>query len=209
MEVEFLEEPRQVTSAWHYLQAKKWLEFDEGRELDSVLVYACLELRAAIERFWLEIILTLNDGKLGEKDSARCRTKKGLESVLKGIEPKLRKWILFSNKLCSYDRVPQYPMVEIKDLIRTRSKLSQYCHFQMNPYETWESTNRDFQRHGFSIIKDAIAKLGEWFGTGTRGLTIKKDLPEEVKELWNKYSGSCPIFGGNFGFSSRDVSFTY
>lgn len=36
----FLEAPRDVTFDWHIVQAKKWLEFDGGRELDSVLVYA-------------------------------------------------------------------------------------------------------------------------------------------------------------------------
>lgn len=127
MEIKFLEEERQVSSAWHYIQAKKWLDFDRGRESDSVLVYTCLELRAAIERFWLELILTLNDGQLSEKDTARCRTKKGLETVLKEIEPELRKWIQFSNILCAYDGVPQYPMVDVKDLISIRSELSQYC----------------------------------------------------------------------------------
>ncbi len=42
---------RRVTSAWHLQQAKRLLDFDAGRHLDTVLVYAAVELRAAIERY--------------------------------------------------------------------------------------------------------------------------------------------------------------
>lgn len=51
MNIPFLEAPREVTFDWHIVQAKKWLEFDGGRELDSILVHAAVELRAAIERY--------------------------------------------------------------------------------------------------------------------------------------------------------------
>ena len=38
MNIPFLEAPREVTFDWHIAQATKWVEFDAGRELDSVLV---------------------------------------------------------------------------------------------------------------------------------------------------------------------------
>lgn len=38
--------PRRVTSAWHLQQAKRLLDFDAGRHLDTVLVYAAVELRS-------------------------------------------------------------------------------------------------------------------------------------------------------------------
>lgn len=44
MNIPFLEAPREVTFDWHIVQATKWVEFDAGRELDSVLLYAAVEL---------------------------------------------------------------------------------------------------------------------------------------------------------------------
>jgi hypothetical protein len=74
MNIRFLEAPREVTFDWHVVQATKWLEFDAGRELDSVLIYAAAELRAAIERYIFELLYLLKEGKLSADEEKRCRS---------------------------------------------------------------------------------------------------------------------------------------
>ena len=53
---ELLERQRGVTCDWHLSQARALVNFDRGRQLDSTLVYAALELRAAIEREFMELL---------------------------------------------------------------------------------------------------------------------------------------------------------
>ena len=38
MDVLFLTNKREVSAEWHLKQVLKWLDFDNGRELDNVLV---------------------------------------------------------------------------------------------------------------------------------------------------------------------------
>jgi hypothetical protein len=96
MNISFFETPRKVTFEWHIVQVKNWLEFDKGRELDSVLVYAAVELRAAIERYIFELLLLLKDGKLSEDEVRRCRSITGLFSLMKETDPFYRKTIEFT-----------------------------------------------------------------------------------------------------------------
>ena len=71
MNASFLETPREVTFDWHVVHAAKWLEFDGVRELGSVLVYAAVELRAAIERYVFELLYLLKEGKFSADEGER------------------------------------------------------------------------------------------------------------------------------------------
>ena len=53
----FLEENRQVTFDWHIARVIKWLQYDNNRFLDNVLIYAAVDLRIAIERYILELLI--------------------------------------------------------------------------------------------------------------------------------------------------------
>ena len=55
----FLENPREVSFEWHYKQAKSWLEYNAGRELDNILIYASFELRCMIKRLLFETLFAL------------------------------------------------------------------------------------------------------------------------------------------------------
>ena len=101
MKIFFLEAPREVTFDWHIVQATKLIEFDAGRELDSVLVYAAVELRAAIERYIFELLYLLKEGKLSEDEETRCRSITGIFSLMKETDPFYRKTIEFTQLIVS------------------------------------------------------------------------------------------------------------
>jgi len=117
--MKILEDPRQVSGDWHIFQAHRLLAFDAGRELDTVLVYAAVELRLAIERRMLEILLLLKDHQVSDKDIARCRSVRGMAALMEETDrfymPTMPSpvGILFcaAVKLADYTRAGHYLLV--------------------------------------------------------------------------------------------------
>lgn len=113
MNIPFLEAPRGVTFDWHIIQAKKWLEFDGGRELDSILVYAAFELRAAIERYVFELLYLLKEGKLSRDEERRCRSITGMFALMKETDSLYRKTVEFTVLVVSI--TPGLPEITVVD----------------------------------------------------------------------------------------------
>lgn len=129
MDFSFLEQKRQVTFDWHISQVLKWLKYDNERKLDSVLVYASLELRCAIERYLFELLFLLKDQNMSPEDERRCQSKDGILTLMKETEPYYRKRAKFTNLIASLtSEMPKVVIVDIKYLIRKWHKLSDYCH---------------------------------------------------------------------------------
>lgn len=188
MDYSFLEQPRKVTSGWHFIQLKKWIEFDNGRELDSVLVYASLEARSAIERYWMELLALISSGVLTPEQEKHCESKKGLLAEIQKAEPDIAKRIEFSNAaLAFYPFIPNHPTVDMKYLIRSWHKLSDYCHKQLRPGRSWESPKNTFQKAGFVLLKDLVFKLGMLLGSGTQAILSNDDLAPEIADLYSQY----------------------
>jgi len=184
----FLEEKRQVTFDWHITQALKWLKFDNGRRLDSVLVYASLELRCAIERYLLELLYLLKDKELTPNDERRCRSKDGILKLMKETEPHYVKRVKFTNLIASLTLgMPKVIIVDIKYLIRMWNTLSEYCHKQLEPELTFDSIGREYQEKGFRIVKELINKFMEWERNGACGIIKKGSMPSEVINVYEKY----------------------
>ncbi len=187
-DISFLEEKRQVTFDWHITQVLKWLKYDNGRKLDSVLAYASLELRCAIERYLLELLYLLKDLKLTSDDERRCRSKDGILELMKETESYYIKRAKFTNLIASITPgMPKVVIVDIKYLIRMWNTLSDYCHKQLQPEESFDSANREFQEKGFKIINEVVNKFKEWESKGVFGITNKEPMPSEVRSIYEKY----------------------
>ena len=188
MTVSFLEVPREVMFDWHIVQAKKWLEFDGGRELDSVLVYAAVELRAAIERYVFELLYLLKEGKLSEDEEKRCRSITGIFALMKETDPFYRKTIEFTKLVASITPgLPEIAIVDTAYLNRKWQDLSEYCHMQFRPEETFGSQSRKFQKQGFALILEVLQKFHEWKVESNCAVLARSSLPEEVKTVYDKF----------------------
>jgi hypothetical protein len=143
MNIPFLEAPREVTFDWHIVQATKWLEFDAGRELDSVLLYAAVELRAAIERYIFELLYLLKEGELSGDEEKRCRSITGIFALMKETDSFYRKTIEFTKLVISITPgLPEITVVDTAYLKRKWQDLSEYCHMQFRPEETFRSQGK-------------------------------------------------------------------
>jgi hypothetical protein len=184
----FLESPREVGMEWHLQQVLNWLEFDAGRCLDNVVVYASFELRCAIERYLFELAYVLNGKIITPVQLDKCGSFRGLLRVLKEIEPEYRKRTEFANLIA--DVVPGMPRVltvDFRFLNKSWHSLSKYCHQQFQPVNTFESPNREFQIRGITLINGIIQKMKEWHKFGGLGALDTKQLPPEIEDLYRKY----------------------
>ncbi len=99
-----LTRPRQVSSDWHVSQAKALLAIDRGRELDNTLVYAAVELRAAIEREFMELlVLCRGKNELSDDELKRAQSQQGLEALLRDADSNYRATVEFTRIVMSLE----------------------------------------------------------------------------------------------------------
>ncbi len=188
MNVSFLEATREVTFDWHIVQAKKWIEFDGGRELDSTLVYAAVELRAAIERYVFELLYLLKEGELSGDEEKRCRSITGIFALMQETDPFYRRTIEFTKLVVSITPgLPEITVVDTAYLNRKWQNLSEYCHMQFRPEETFGSPSRKFQKQGFALIREVIQKFHDWKVESNCAVLARSSLPEEVRDVYDKF----------------------
>lgn len=168
--------------------SEKWLEIDGGRELDSVLVYAAVELRAAIERYVFELLYLLKEGNLSGDEKKRCRSITGIFALMKETDPFYRKTIEFTKLVVSITPgLPEVTVVDMAYLNRKWQDLSEYCHMQFHPEETFGSQSRNFQEQGFALIREILQKFYEWMVESNCGVLARSSLPEEVRDVYDKF----------------------
>ena len=188
MNVSFLEAPREVTFDWHIVQATKWLEFDAGRELDSVLVHAAVELRTAIERYIFELLYLLKEGQLSEDEVKRCRSITGIFSLMKESDPYYRRTIEFTRLVVSITPgLREVTVVDTAYLNRKWQDLSEYCHMHFRPEETFSSPGRVFQKKGFALLREVLGKFHEWTNESNCAVLARSSFPDEVRDVYDKF----------------------
>ena len=186
---DFLDHPRRVTSEWHFMQARKWLAFDGDRQLDNTLVYAAFEVRLAIERYFFELAFLLKGCELTEEEEKRCRSWSGIAALIKETDKSYRQTIEFTKIISSVvPRVPKVTTVDTAFLRRRWQELSEFCHKQLRPDETFDSPNRSFQQEGFRVIKETIERFSEWPDIGNLGIISRASMPGEVQNLYDRFA---------------------
>jgi hypothetical protein len=183
-----LEAPREVTAAWHIRQAKRLLETDAGRELDSVLVYVALELRTAVERCLFELIALAQERDLTDQDVRRARSMQGLGALLKEADSAARQTIQFTAIVASLTPgIPAVGEIDPGYLVRVWSELSEYCHFHAQPDKTWQSPERGFQRKGFTLVRQVLDKLLGWRERSSLGFIERSTMPAETQAIYDEF----------------------
>jgi len=187
-EIPFIEQNRQTTFDWHISQVLKWLKFDDNRKFDSTLVYASIDLRIAIERYIFELLDLLKSGNFSEAEKRKCRSINGVFALMRETDPNYRKTAEFTLIIASI--TPEFPEISIVDTGYLRRKwedLSEYCHKQIDPSESFESPNREWQIKGFELIDEIIAKFKEWKFESNMGICLPETMGEETKYIYEKF----------------------
>jgi hypothetical protein len=187
----FIEASRNVTFDWHIVQVRKWLQFDGGRELDSVLVYAAVELRAAIERYVFELLYLLKERSFSADEEKRCRSISGIFALMQETDPYYKKTVEFTKLVVAITPgMPEVTVVDTAYLKRKWSEVSEYCHMQFHPEQTFESLGKEFQKRGFALIREVLQKFYEWKVESNCAVLVRSSLPEEVRVVYDRFTRS-------------------
>ncbi len=189
----FLKENRQVTFDWHIARVIKWLQYDNNRFLDNILIYAAVDLRIAIERYILELLILLKyDGNntdiFTSQEMRRIRSIKGIFAIMQETDPFYRKTARFTQLICEI--TPELPTISIIDTAYLRRKweeLSNYCHKQLDPSNTFESNNREFQKKGFALIREVVDKFWDWGRGRATGIISRSSMEKETLNIYNRF----------------------
>lgn len=189
VDITFLEQNREVTFDWHITQALKWLKFDNGRKLDSTLIYACVDLRIAIERYILEFLILLKSGKFTEAEISRCRSINGIFSLMRETDLFYRKTAEFTLLIASITpEIPEITIVDTSYLRRKWEELSEYCHKQLEPSDSYGSNNREWQSKGFQLIDEIISRFREWKIQSNVAILLPDTMDEETRYIYDRFA---------------------
>lgn len=178
---------RKPDAGWSVVQAATLLSDGKQRHCSSLVIYAALELRLAIEQLIFTVIVVGKGGtKLDDKTLAECRKKEGLFRVLDEVSPKYSLRCRFSNTLASfYPQLPQIAEWDIRSLRRYYTDLSEYCHSQLiiRDFDTdpigWSKT--------ISQLEEIYHFLASSMKKGT-GVLELNNVDPVIEDLWAKFS---------------------
>jgi hypothetical protein len=107
---------------------------------------------------------------------------------MKETDPFYRKTIEFTKLMAStMPGGPEITVVDTAYLNRKWQELSEYCHMQFRPAETFMSNDREFQKRGFALIREVLQKFFEWRYESNCAVLVRSSLPEEVRDVYDKF----------------------
>lgn len=177
---------RHQDAGWNVVQAATLLSEAKKRRCSSLVIYAALEMRMAIEQLVFTIILlakeTIDDATFQE-----CRKKDGLFRILGEVSPKYSMKCRFSNVLGSfYPEIPQVAEWDVRSLKKYFLALSDLCHSQLviqgmeAAPEKWDSK--------MALLEEVYEFLASGMRKGTSVISFKGATSHAI-DLWEKYSG--------------------
>jgi len=122
--------PREEESKWHVIQAMTLLKLaEENKKSRSLVVYAALEMRQAIEQEMFTIVRLVSKTQDKSALLGRCKKKDGLFKELLVAEPDYtNRCYLMSTIASEFPAFPKVANWDIKQLKQHLLRLSGYCH---------------------------------------------------------------------------------
>lgn len=166
-------------------QAATLLAEAKKRQCASLVIYAALEMRMAIEQLLFSIVVVAKGG-IDDATLQKCRKKDGLFRVVDEVASEYSRRCKFSNALASfYPNVPQTAEWYVRTLRRFYTALSELCHSQLVIRNMRASPEPWDER--VAMLKEVYEFLAGGLRKGT-GVLLFNGANSHVIDLWNKYS---------------------
>jgi hypothetical protein len=179
---ELLREPRHVSAGYHLLAGQAWRRQGESLKQHAPVVYAALEYRCAIERAVLELYLLVAPGAADAPDKLRDFGSL-VAQVHQNAGNKRKLWRVLSFNETYARAVMSLPLTmavpDIGSLHNTWQRLSDYCHRQLDPKETWNSGT--WVTAAYSFLAAAEEDLWELIMVQRRGWLHVDTMPPEMR----------------------------
>ena len=172
-------------AGWSVIQAGTLLEEAKARHSSSLLIYAALELRLAVEQIMFTIIV-VEKGRADPATLRACRRKGGLFRVLADVTPQYALKCKFTDVLVAYyPEIPQGAAWDVKLLRRHHAALSELCHAQRvirgmgSPPARWDEW--------LALLEEIYGLLAAGMKKDTAVLSFKGATGPALA-LWRKYA---------------------
>ena len=191
---------RKPDAGWSVVQGATLLSEGKERHCASLIIYAALEFRLAIEQLVFTVLVVASGGTLDESTLADCRKKDALFRILEEVSPKYSLRCRFANALASfYPQLPQIAEWDVRSFRRFYTDLSELCHSQLiikdmdDDPVTWDKRTQ--------LLEEVYQFLADGMRKGTGVLEMKNTDPV-IGDLWAKFStGKLDIEGLRRSFS--------
>lgn len=180
---------RHQDAGWSVVQASTLLAEGKIRQCGSLIIYAALEFRLAIEQLVFTVIVIGKGEPLTEDVLAECRKKDGLFRVLDEVSPKYSLRCRFSNMLSSFHpELPQIAEWDVRSFRRHYTALSELCHSQLVVRDV--ASDPAGWNHKIALLEEVYAFLEAGMKKGTGTLKMEDSHPV-IKDLWEKFSSGA------------------
>jgi hypothetical protein len=175
---------RDNDSGWNVVQALTLLNESKKRQCASLIIYAALEIRMAIELLLFHIITSAKDG-MTAAILRECKKKDGLFRVLDEVAPKYTLRCKFMTAVREIDsRIPEVAQWDIKILKKHFLSVSDLCHSQLIIKDIQQDPEMWTEKA--SGLLDIIKYLASNLSKGT-ALYKPDGANHNVRDLWHKY----------------------
>jgi hypothetical protein len=190
---EIVHHARDLTAGYHLLVARAWRIIGEQDKLHSPLAYSAFEFRCCIERVLVELFVLVRDKKVSRIDERMMNSigniRKAIYRICGGKDRFGR--IQTFNRLYSQGEgsPPQLWIaeVDIDQLEKFWSSLSEYCHRQLRPLDTWKSKGDRWQKDGYRLLNEVEQYLWEIMVTSHVGWVQPSTMQPEMLTAFNEF----------------------
>jgi hypothetical protein len=188
-------EPRAVSAGYHFMMARAWRIIGEEKHLHTPLAYAAFEFRCSIERTLIELLVLIKEQKPSKADfrsmNSITNTVKSINNSVGGAT-QFRRAATFNRVFSQLGGVPRAFWLSTPDpdrLLRYWSKLSEYCHRQLKPNETWDSLGKRWLRNGYALVNEVEQYLWEITIESHIGWVAASKQQPETQDAYNDFLG--------------------
>lgn len=185
-----LTNPRHTSSGYHISVARIWLSKGITNKENTPLVYSSFEFRCAIERVLMELYILMKMENIVEDDLLSIGSFSSLVKIVHeaggGNRILLNKLLTFNSILSEYAGLPlTLSIPNVGKLHNYWSNLSRYCHRQIQPDSTWNST--EWVNKGYVLLEEVNQYLKDILEDHFFGSFSSSGHPPEVNDLKDKY----------------------
>jgi hypothetical protein len=184
---------RDTTAGYHFRMARAWRLIGEKNNLHSPLAYSAFEFRCSIERYLFELLVLIRNRKPSKSDlsaSANISTLRKTIYAAAGGKKEFERSLIFNSLYSQGSGSPKNVWISLPDIAlmeRHWSRLSEYCHRQLQPQKTWKSMGNKWLLDGYRLLNQVEEYLWEITVSSRFGWVRPSTMEPEMRQALNDF----------------------
>ena len=186
---EILLRPRQCAADWLVIHSRDLAAAAKQSGSATLLVFACLEARNAIEQLWFELLMLIHGGAMDRELFEKCRRRRdGFLAAIGEAEPRYRRLSRFTAVAMNLDSHAPCEGIawDLGRLKRLWQSLSNYCHAQAHPAATL--SDPEWIATGYALIDEVFAYFEQEMSGGATAMLRPDDMTPEARMIWEDFA---------------------